>query len=205
MAASELSPTRRAGRFDAIYPYLLLALCMLCWSGNWIIGRAVRGSMPPIALNFWRWTVAALILTPFVLPHLKGKGAALRRAWPVLLALGVLGAGMFQVLVYIGLRYTEAVNATLMNSAAPLFIIAAAWLVDGETVTLRQWAGVAISFLGILVILNRGDLTQLANFRFNTGDLIVLCAMPFWGLYSVLLRRRPPELDGLAFLYAIAI
>src|SRR5215472_11618889 len=36
-------------------PYLLLVLAPLFWSGNFIVGRAVRDTVPPVALAFWRW------------------------------------------------------------------------------------------------------------------------------------------------------
>jgi drug/metabolite transporter (DMT)-like permease len=62
-----------------------------------------------------------------------------------------------------------------------------------------------VSFAGILVIINRGDLATLSRFSFNPGDLVVLLAMPTWGVYSVLVRRRPPELDPLALVFVISL
>jgi drug/metabolite transporter (DMT)-like permease len=161
--------------------------------------------MPPVALTFWRWGVAALLLAPVALPRFAGKGAVLRRRWRVLFLLGLTGVALFQALVYAGLRYTTSVNGVLMNSAAPLFIILVAWLVDGERVTPRQFAGVALSFLGILVIMNHGEFASLRHFSFNPGDFVVLLAMPVFGVYSVLLRRRPPELDSLPLVFVIAL
>lgn len=204
MTAPTLSEARRARWRQAVYPYLLLALCQLIWAGNWIIGRAVREAMPPIALTFWRWSIAALCLAPFALPRLRGLGPAIRQRWRVLIILGLTGAGFFQAMVYIGLRYTEAVNATMMNSASPLFIILMASLMRVERVTARQLVGMAVSFCGILVILNRGDLGHLRDFRFNPGDFLVLLAMPGWGLYCVLLPRRPVGLNGATFVFAVS-
>jgi drug/metabolite transporter (DMT)-like permease len=205
MTVSPLPIERRPSRLAALFPYLLLALCQLFWAGNWVVGRAVRDAIPPVSLNFWRWTVAAIVLAPFALPRLKGKGAVLRRHWPVICALGFIGAAFFQVAVYIGLRYTETINAVLMNSASPLFIILIAWLMGEETVTPRQLIGMVVSFWGIVVIMNRGDLVQLRHFHFNPGDLLILAAMPAWGLYAVLLRRRPPDIDGIGLLFAICV
>jgi drug/metabolite transporter (DMT)-like permease len=195
---------RRAG-WRRAYPYLLLALASLFWAGNWIVGRAIRDAMPPLALNFWRWVVAALVLAPVALPRLAGKGAVLRRHAGLLALLALTGVVLFQALIYTGMRYTASVNGVLMNSAVPLFILLVAWRLDGERVTARQLLGLALSFLGILVIMERGDLGALGRFRFNPGDLLVLAAMPVWGLYSVLVRRRPAEIDALALLFVIAV
>ena len=203
MTTSPLSEaTAGAGRLRALYPYLLLSLCQLIWAGNWIIGRAVREAMPPLALTFWRWGIAALFLAPIALPRIVRLGPAIRARWRVLLILGLTGAGFFQAMVYIGLRYTEAVNATMMNSAAPLFIILVASLMGIERVTARQIIGMAVSFCGILVIIDRGDIAHLRDFHFNPGDFLVLLAMPGWGLYCALLPRRPVGLNGATFVFA---
>lgn len=205
MTVPSLSAERRSDRLAALWPYLLLALAALFWAGNWVIGRAIRDSMPPISINFWRWVSALVVLAPFALPRLRGKARALRRSWLVIVLLGALGAGLFQALVYVGLRYTETINAILMNSASPLFIMLTAWLLQGDTVTLRQIGGMVISSAGIIVIVLRGDPLQLLHLRLNPGDLLILAAMPVWGVYSVLLRRRPPELDGIALLFAMSV
>jgi len=200
--ASVLSPNLTQ-RTRPVLAYAGLVVTMMCWAGNWVVGRAIRESMPPVALNFWRWAIALLFLAPFALPRLRGKGAVLRRHWRLLLALGFTGVLAFQVLVYLGLQSTTTVNAVLMNSAAPLFILLCSWLIERDRTSPRQILGMAISFLGIVVIMEEGDLTALADFRFKFGDLVILAAMPFWGVYAVLLKRRPRELDALGLLFAI--
>jgi drug/metabolite transporter (DMT)-like permease len=206
MTAAPSAPERRDAAWrSALFPYLLLALAQLLWAGNWVVGRGIRDTVPPSALAFWRWAVAALILAPVALPRLIGQGAVLRQHWRMLLLLSAGGIALFQGLIYTGLRYTNALNAMLMNSAMPLVMMSVAWLIDGEKMTARQMLGMAVSFCGILVIIGRGDLAALGRLSFNPGDLIVLSAMPVWGLYSVLLRRRPGELDALSFVFVVAV
>ncbi|MGH7013105.1 MAG: DMT family transporter [Stellaceae bacterium] len=197
--------SRPISRIEVLYPYLLLTLCNLFWSGNWVLGRAAHDVVPPVALTFGRWTISAICLAPLAIPRLKGKGPVLRQHWLLIATLGFLGLGFFQIAIYTGLRYTTAINAVLMNSAAPLYIIAISWLLDGETVTPRQLLGMVLSFCGIIVIITRGRFEQLLHLQFNIGDLIILLTMPTWGLYCVLLRRAPKSLDTLGFLFAINI
>ena len=201
-ASSVASPTV-APRWRALLPYAALTVTMMCWGGNWVVGRAIRGDMPPVALTFWRWTTALLILAPFALPRLRGKGAVLRRNWLLLAGLGGTGVVMFQVLAYLGLQSTTTVNAVVMNSAAPVFIVICAWLIDRDRASARQIAGMVISFLGILTIMEEGNLAALADFRVKFGDIVILAAMPFWGIYAVLLKRRPRELDALGVLFSV--
>src|SRR5512138_1851035 len=93
---------------------LALALASLLWSGNFVIGRAVAGRVPPVALAFWRWAAALAVLLPLAWRDLRAAAPALRRSWKVLVPLGILGVGNFNLLVYIGLNETSATNALLL-------------------------------------------------------------------------------------------
>ena len=184
--------------------FLLLAAANLLWAGNWLFGRALRDVFEPVELNFWRWVIGAAVLAPFALRGVIEKRALIRRHAGVLLLLALTGVVLFQLLVYLGLQSTTAVNGVLLNSSSPLFILLCSWIMERERVTARQLVGVLISLAGILVILSRGELDNLLTLEFHVGDAWVLLAMPVWGIYSVLLKRRPPALGGLEFLFVIA-
>jgi drug/metabolite transporter (DMT)-like permease len=184
--------------------FAFLALANLFWAGNWVLGRALRDAFDPISLNFWRWVIALVVLAPFALPGLAAKREVIRRHAGILALLAFLSVSVFQSLVYLGLKSTTAVNAVLINCSAPLFILLCAWAIEGERATLRQIAGILISVTGILVILSRGEPAALLQFEFHSGDAWILLAIAIWGVYSVLLKRRPPELGGVHFLFVLS-
>ena len=185
--------------------FALLALTSLLWAGNWVIGRALRDAFDPVSLNFWRWTIAALVIAPFTLPAVIAQRELIRRHALILLGLALLGVALFQTLVYLGLRTTTAVNAVLINSSAPLFMLLVSWAIERERATVRQVAGMLVSAAGIAVILSRGEPQRLLSLQFQAGDAWIILAMPVWGLYSVLLKRRPAALGGFAFLFVISV
>jgi len=195
-------------RFGSLWnnAYVLMTLTCLFWAGNSVIGRAARDFVPPVALAFWRWVLAFLLLIVFAWPHLKRDRAVLQAAWPWVLALGILGVGAFNTLLYSGLQYTTALNAVLMQSAQPPLILLTAFLLFRDRAGPAQIAGVMLSLVGVMVIVARGQLEVLLHLRLNPGDAIILFAMLFWVLYSVLLRFRPPvhPLSFLAVTFAIA-
>ena len=149
--------------------------------------------------------VATLVLAPFALPALRAKWPLLRRHAGILLLLAFTGVALFQSLVYLGLRSTEAINAVLLNASLPLFILLCSWAIERERASTRQVAGMLISLCGILVILSRGDLAVLGQLELHAGDGWILLAMPVWGIYSVLLKRRPAELGGVELLFVISV
>jgi drug/metabolite transporter (DMT)-like permease len=182
------------------HPALLLALAQLLWAGNFVLGRAVSAHIPPVALAFWRWTVALLVLLPLGARELRAGWPTVRRSLPVLVALGVLGVGNFNTMVYVGLGQTTATNAALLNSACPAFILAIGPLFGGPRPGGRQAAGIALSLLGVLAIVARGDPQALLGLTFNSGDGWVLAAVLSWACYTVLLARRPLGLHPRALL-----
>ncbi len=180
-------------------PYLLLTLAVLFWSGNFILGRAFHTDIPPIALAFWRWLGAALLVTWPALPYLRRDRQQFISHWRVILALSILGIAAFNTLVYTGLHYTEAINAFLIQSLMPVMIVLMSFAIFGERVTRLQGVGILVSLIGAVLIISRGDAGVLRSLSFNHGDLLVIAAMACYAGYSVLLVRRP-RVHPLAFI-----
>jgi drug/metabolite transporter (DMT)-like permease len=181
-------------------PYVLLTLTVLFWSGNFILGRGIRQLISPVSLNFWRWTGALLILLPFGLPRiLAGKKLYLKH-WRMLALMSIPSITIFNAFVYTALQTTTAINTVLVNAMIPIFIALAAWLVFNDRLVLRQVVGVGISFAGLLFIVTRGDIGLLGRLTLSSGDLWTLGASLSWAIYSVMLRKRPKQMDPVAFL-----
>lgn len=184
-------------------PYLLLVLTTLFWAGNFVLGRAVEGIVPPLALAFWRWAVALAILLPIAWPRLRVEWPLVRAHWISLTVLAVLGVANYNTFAYVGLQYTTATNAVIMVSTTPVLIVALSFALLRITVSARQGLGIVASLMGVLVIVTGGEPQTLLALRLNRGDLWVLGAILSWALYSVcLMKWRPPGLHPLALLSA---
>lgn len=182
-------PTRIKGLWNAAY--VLLMFTALFWAGNSVVGRAIRDAVPPVALAFWRWTLALLIVIGFAWPHLRRDLPHLKRHWRITALLSLLGIAAFNTLLYTGLHYTTALNSLLMQSAQPPLILFLAYLMFRERTGPLQLVGVLLSLTGVAVIVTQGDLTALLALRLNLGDGLILVAVLLYSLYSVLLRHRP--------------
>lgn len=180
-------------------PYVLLVVAGLCWSGNHVLGRAVAGHVPPFGLSTLRWLLPCLALMPFALPHLRRDWPQIASHWRIMAFLSLTGGALFGALQYVGLQYTTALNVSVLNSLAPVFIVVAAALVFGDRVKAIQGFGIVTSLMGVLVIVSRLDVEALIALQFNVGDLIILFNMACWAIYSVCLRRRP-DIHWLSFI-----
>jgi drug/metabolite transporter (DMT)-like permease len=185
--------------------YLLLILTVLFWSGNFVLGRFVHSEIPPIALAFWRWTIAGLILMPFVARSLIEKRRLILAHWKMLILLAILSVTNFNTFIYLALHSTTAVNVLLINSITPVFIVCLAWLIFRDRVTPLQAAGVMVSLAGMLWIISRGSPTVLLSITFSKGDLWTLLAALSWACYTILLRKRPAGLAPAPFLAVLIV
>ncbi len=192
-------------RKSALLPYLALLATALMWSGNWIVGRAIYQDVPPVALAFLRWVLAAVVFLPFVARGLWDQRAVVAGEWKRLAVFSLIGVTAFNALVYYGLRTTTSINGSLLNAGVPIFVIVISWAGLGERNSWRQGACVAVSLVGAVTIISRGDVRALVALDLGTGDLVILFAIFLWALYSVLLRHWPSELRPLNFLGAIMI
>lgn len=180
-------------------PYLLLTMAVFFWAGNFILGRAFHNEIPPVALAFWRWVGAALLVTLPALPHLRRDRRALLQSWPAILLLSTLGITAFNTLAYSGLQYTEAINAFLLQSLMPVLIVLLSFLIFREKVSRLQCVGILVSLCGAVTIIARGDVDILLSLSVNRGDLLVFTAIACYAGYTVMLRKRP-HVHPLAFI-----
>lgn len=198
MAGSE---SARSGSSLDIGTLGLLLLPPLLWAGNAIVGRLLVGLFPPIALNLVRWTLALLVLAPVLLWRRRRTSdtawstSARTMAW-----IGLLGVGAYNALQYLALQTSPPVNVTLIAASAPVITLALGALFFQAPASTRQWAGSAISIVGVLIVLTRGEYERLATLGIVRGDLYMLVATFSWSLYTWLLRKRRPNLPRLEFM-----
>jgi drug/metabolite transporter (DMT)-like permease len=184
---------------------MLLTVPPLLWAGNAIVGRMVRDAVPPMTLNLLRWTIALLVLLPLGRAVFK-LGSGVLSNWRRYSMLGLLGIGLYNSLQYLALQSSTPINVTLVASGMPVWMLLVGKLFYQAPVKRRQIAGALLSILGVLVVLCRGDVHQLAALRLVPGDLYMILATIAWSFYSWMLmqQRDLPALraDWAAFLLA---
>ena len=185
--------------------FLLLFATSLMWAGNVIVGRAVRLDVPPVALSFARWMIAAALLLPFTWRELWQKRALISAHRAILLLLALLGMTIYNLLSYTAVARTEAVNAAVVISFMPIQVVLVAWLIGEESISRRQIVGIVISMLGVGLIAVRGSLGLLLALEFQEGDLWMLGAGVIWGLYTAYYTRRPLGLSQLGLLCTLVL
>ncbi|MGL1932957.1 MAG: DMT family transporter [Desulfotalea sp.] len=180
-------------------PACLLILAVAFWSGNFVLGRAVRNDIEPINLAFWRWIVAALIALFLARKQLGRDWPIAKKNLPVMFILSFTGITIFNTLVYVGLQSTVTINALLLQSFIPVCIVFLSFIFFREKITFRQGLGIMISLVGVVTIIGKADLDVIRNIDVNKGDIFIFVAVLNYALYSVFLRKRP-DIHPLSFI-----
>ena len=136
---------------------LLLWVPPLLWASNIVLGRALGGSFPPVSLAVGRWTIALLVLSPFVATRAAEQRPLLYRHWKLVLACGAFGIAGYSALAYVALETTPAIDVAFANSTLPLMVPIAALALAREPVRPQTLLGIVLSFSGVAWIFSRGE------------------------------------------------
>lgn len=165
-----------------------LTLATILWAGNAIAGRVLVGSISPISLSAVRWGLAALILLPLGWKVFK-PSSALWQNKGRFLVLGLLGVGSYNVLLYLALQTSTAINVTLIGASMPIWMLFIGAVFYQVRPTLLQMVGAVVSLIGVTVVLTRGEPTSLLSMEVVMGDLLIMLATILWAFYSWMISR----------------
>ena len=182
--------------------YLFAILATALWSGNLLVARAFKSSIPPISLGFMRWLVAMLVFMPFALKGAMQEKEALRQHWKYLSVTALIGISLFNTLIYYAGRTTTALNLSLISITFPVMIIVFSRFLFGEKISRRRALGMIVVVTGVVLLITGGRLTDLATLSFATGDLFMLSAATLFAVYSLLVRKRPKNMSLKTFQFS---
>lgn len=196
---SVIQQTRR--RQEQMVGIGLVNLATLTWATNMVLGRWLRDQIGPLTLAAARFLIASLLFTALLQRRPPEERRLGRDRW-LLLGMALSGVAVFAPTLYLGLRFTTAVNATLVNGLGPLITGLLAALLIQEPMSGRQITGAIVGLAGVIGLISSGTFALWQAAWGNVGDLIVLGAVALWGLYSVLGRqvmRRRSALSATSF------
>ena len=170
--------------------YILLMLTDMFYEGNLVVGKPVTNEIPPIFLSFIRYIIALIAVLPLGLREFKQHQSVFKKEWKAIIALSISGIVLFNIFVYTALQYTTAINAGIMEASTPVFTLLLSIILLKESVDRRQFIGIVISLIGVILIVTKGSLAVITGLEFNRGDIFMLAAMISWSFYSIFIKRH---------------
>ena len=171
--------------------YMLLTLCAALWGSNIAVGRYIHADFSAETLAFYRNGIALTFMLLFIRSTWRQLWPTLKTHWAIIVPAGLIGTALFNFNLYSALQTTTAVNGAVAMSLTPAVVPIIAYFMLGDRFAARQALGVVVSFIGVGIVLIRGDLNVLASLDLTIGDLMAISAMICWSYYSVLVKKRP--------------
>jgi drug/metabolite transporter (DMT)-like permease len=188
----------------------MMLACVMIWGLNFTAVKLVLRDMSPLAFNGLRFTMATLVMLAFLWQRTRGPGAnetlaPMRRDWLMIIGIGLLGHTLYQLLFINGMVLTTPANSSLLLATAPIWVAVLGYLLRIERISRVTWAGILLSFCGILVlILGGGGHVDLGGATIR-GDFLLLGCAIVWAAYTtaskpLLTRYSPLKLTALSML-----
>ena len=177
-------PASHTRPLDAASMVLVVLIC-LTWGFNQPAIKLAIHDVPPLTQCAIRSSLATLILL----------GLMRWRGLPIVARDGTLAAGLIAgllfgvefLLIYRGLLYTTASRAVLFIYLAPFFVvIGARWLFPGDRFGPKQWLGLLMAFIGMVVAF--GVPAPATEPRQLLGDLMMAAAALAWAVTTLVIK-----------------
>lgn len=172
-----------------VVPVLEVLFTVIAWGASFIATKVALRDLSPVTLVWLRFGIGVLILgiataarRQFALPARKELG--------YLALIGFLGITLHQWLQSTGLQTAQATTTGWIIASIPIFMAVFGWGFLKEKLSRMQVSGIAISAIGVLLVVSKGDLSVFITGKFGTfGDFLILLSAPNWALFSILSRR----------------
>ncbi|MBL0387622.1 DMT family transporter [Tumebacillus sp. ITR2] len=169
--------------------YILLVCSTVFWGGNFNAGKLAVDHLPPFTAAALRFGLASIVMLLILFAKEKINKEALKQNFWSFVLLGLIGVFGFNVLFFVGLKYTSAVNGSLIMATNPLITVLFAIFILKDKFTVQRAIGFLLSLIGVVAVICKGSLDTLTSLNFSGGDLIILGGNICWALYGVLGRK----------------
>lgn len=183
------------------WAFTLPLLAVLIWSMNITVTRYVADYISPVSISFYRWLVAFVVLTPFMLGKVWRERQLVLAHWKQLAVLGAFGMVLYQGLGYSAAHYTTATNMGIINAFIPVFTIFVSMLMLKDIPNRFAVVGSMLSFAGLLYVMAQGNFSQLVQSGGHLGDVMMVLAVFFYAFYGVFLKKWQLQIPLLISLY----
>lgn len=172
--------------------HLLASLTMLVWGSTFICSKLLLISYSPVQIMMLRFALGWLVL--FIMRPRRLPFNSIRQEMSFL-AMGILGCTLYFWAENTALSYTLAANVSIIVAMAPILTsILAHFFTRDEKLRPAIWAGFAVAFAGVAMVVFNGTIVLSLN---PLGDLLAFLAALTWAGYSILLKHSAGRFDSI--------
>ena len=175
-----------------IVPILFLIFAMFAWGANFHLTKIALNYYSPMGIATWRWILGVAGL--FILLYWRfGKQLFRfkfsRKEWWYLFLTAFFGIFLTIYFFNAGLETTSAINGSLIIATSPTITALLSFFMEKKRLKPMQWFAIVLSFLGVLLILIKGDPYRLVQLQFEMGDVYILLMALVFSLSQIIVAK----------------
>ncbi|RHX88027.1 DMT family transporter [Leptospira stimsonii] len=174
---------------NTIKPYLCLVLFAFITGTTFQVAKEALFHFSPAQTGALRFVLASILLFLFVFLGDRKLLKVNRENLKSLIFLGIVGVFGFNFFFFLGMRKASPVNAAIIVALSPAITIFLSYLLLKTKITILQYVGTAVSFIGVLVVISDGNLNSVRTVLEGEGILFIFLAAICWALYSVGMKK----------------
>ena len=187
------------------HPYVMLFLAPAFWATSNVAGKLGKAWLSPYEFTFWRWVLAALLLSWLFRARIRADLPVLKLRALWLLLVGGSGFALFNIVLYSAFaRGAAVVNVSIITALIPVMVLLAEVLFWRTRAHWLQWLGVGLSFAGVVWVVGRGNPAALLETGLSQGDALALVTSLIYAGYSLALRAAP-KVHWASLLWAMCV
>jgi drug/metabolite transporter (DMT)-like permease len=181
------------------YAWLAVLSITVLWASSLILAKIVFVELTPITFVALRYTLACPILIPMA--HLAKRRQESsnnpRKYWKLLVAAGLAGPFLSQVMQYIGLNMTTASDAVLLLNFTPVFAVILAAAIIDERISIAKLLGLFTATLGaIMIVFNPALVDPIISPTRLIGNVILLASTFFFAVNGIIGKVAVKSVDS---------
>ncbi|MDR3562730.1 MAG: DMT family transporter [Negativicutes bacterium] len=165
-----------------IYVHLELLVVVAIWAGTFVATKLLLMEVPPALSALYRYLLASVVI---VAVDWRNGEKIQRQDYPAIIFLALTGVTLYYLLQHFGIRYTDATDAAILISLSPVFIGLISWILLGEKLRPLTVTGLALAFVGAVLVITGGRFDYAAMDQQVWGDILILLTAVSWAFYSV--------------------
>ncbi len=161
-----------------------LVFATVAWGGLFHAGKVALKNLDPFWFTVVRYAGATLLLTTILRSQGAVRWLLLRQHWVRLGSLGLMGYGMFGVLVFIGLAHSIPSHGAVIMATMPVTTLFIRWVFDRQRPQWWAWFAAALAIAGVSLVSGVWEADKGFSNSTLPGDLIAFVGTVGWIVYT---------------------
>ncbi|MBD3408318.1 MAG: EamA family transporter [Candidatus Lokiarchaeota archaeon] len=176
--------------------YILLVGAMFFWGGSWVSAKILVSIAPAMTIGFFRFLIGSAFFIGFLTATGSFKNVFKRSNLKWIFLAGLTGVFGYGVFFLIGMQFTTAAQGSIIAGTNPATVSIFAHIIHKERLDDRwRYVGFLLAYLGIVFVIGIQSLLDF-HLEYLIGNLIIVCAMMVWGLYSSIGKKAMENMSS---------